>query len=122
MIQQGRGPKWRGGGAGAGQDAVTLAVVRPDFRAFASLPVRQAVSGVWRTHHLFLLTPDSLLVAFAAAGGGGGRIVGLGGTGQPFLEARPPLPVRPYSSTHPPSPIPPHRLMQRPPATLSRQQ
>mmetsp|Transcript_12197 Transcript_12197/g.36597 ORF Transcript_12197/g.36597 Transcript_12197/m.36597 type:complete len:1238 (-) Transcript_12197:225-3938(-) len=71
------------------EDAVTLAVVRPEFRAFASLPIRQAVSGVWRTHQLFLLTPDSLVVAFAAAGGGSGRIVGLGGTNQPFLEIVP---------------------------------
>lgn len=68
------------------QDAVVLAAVRPDFRAFASLPVQHAVSGVWRRHQLFLLTPDSLVLAFAAAGGGGGRMVGLGGTNEPFLE------------------------------------
>lgn len=68
------------------QDAVTLAVVRPQFRAFASLPLRQAVSGTWARNQLFLLTPDSLVVAFAAAGGGGGRIIGLGGTNDPFLE------------------------------------
>lgn len=68
------------------QDAVTLAAVRPEFRAFASLPLRNAVSGVWRRHQLFVLTPDALVLAFAAAGGGGGRMVGLGGTGQPFLE------------------------------------
>lgn len=63
-----------------------LAAVRPDFRAFASLPVQHAVSGVWRRHQLFLLTPDALVLAFAAAGGGGGRMVGLGGTNEPFLE------------------------------------
>ena len=68
------------------QDAVVLAAVRPDFRAFASLPVQHATSGVWRRHQLFLLTPDTLVLAFAAAGGGGGRTIGLGGTNEPFLE------------------------------------
>ena len=63
-----------------------LAAVRPDFRAFASLPVQHATSGVWRRHQLFLLTPDTLVLAFAAAGGGGGRTIGLGGTNEPFLE------------------------------------
>ena len=35
------------------------------------------------------LKPTAVVLVFAAAGGGGGRMVGLGGSGDPFVEARP---------------------------------
>ena len=67
-------------------DGVTLAAVRPQFKAIAALPIAHATSGFWHKHQLFLATPTAVVLVFAAAGGGGGRLVGLGGTGDPFVE------------------------------------
>ena len=67
-------------------DGVTLAAVRPQFKAIAALPIAHATSGIWHKHQLFLVTPTAVVLVFVAAGGGGGRMVGLGGTGDPFVE------------------------------------
>lgn len=68
------------------EDGVTLAAVRPQFKAIAALPLAHATSGIWHKHQLFLATPTAVVLVFAAAGGGGGRMVGLGGSGDPFVE------------------------------------
>jgi len=47
------------------------------------------LTGTWARNQLFLVTPSAVVLVFAAAGGGSGRIVGLGGTADPFVEARP---------------------------------
>lgn len=71
------------------EDGITLAAVRPQFKAVAALPLAHATSGIWHKHQLFLVTPTAVVLVFAAAGGGGGRMVGLGGSGNPFVEVRP---------------------------------
>ena len=43
-------------------------------------------AGTWARNQLFLVTPSAVVLVFAAAGGGSGRIVGLGGTADPFVE------------------------------------
>ena len=44
------------------------------------------IVGTWARNQLFLVTPSAVVLVFAAAGGGSGRIVGLGGTSEPFVE------------------------------------
>ena len=46
-------------------------------------------AGTWARNQLFLVTPSAVVLVFAAAGGGSGRIVGLGGTADPFVEVGP---------------------------------
>ena len=47
-------------------------------------------AGTWARNQLFLVTPSAVVLVFAAAGGGSGRIVGLGGTADPFVEVSAP--------------------------------
>ena len=50
----------------------------------------QFFTGTWARNQLFLVTPSAVVLVFAAAGSGSGRIVGLGGTADPFVEVQSP--------------------------------
>ncbi|KAK9819592.1 hypothetical protein WJX72_000101 [[Myrmecia] bisecta] len=61
-------------------DGITLCRTRPAFRAFATLPLQEATSGVWHRHQLIVATHTALSCAFVAAGDPGGQQT------EPFLE------------------------------------